>query len=381
MRVLARVSRASATMTSRRDAILARAAALSSSDSDADADVSARDGDRARALGRRRPTVPLEERPVRRDAPYLPPGDRSRSAGAGAAAAAAANRGDAASTSGAETFSRAERAAKEDARLLTRLPESERPMVTQEFSMRARAKVPRAARQRFLDALTAKKLRAAADVGARDDVGMEWLETHPEARARAVREAIEEEMKIHARATSKVTYRNLAARLAMRGGVSEKPAPGALMQGYGCVEADSIDLSRAMRVRGDAVRFFVDACKHRSGNAHPRWLEESADEDGETTNEIVAKLERRSREEEEEEDETVSPEAVVAKVCRERVERLVKTGSCDAALAGVVERKAVEKVMARHVNARDASFVERERKSIEKLVSNQAKRESSRRMT
>ena len=360
---------------------MARAAALSSSDSDADADVSARDGDRARALGRRRPTVPLEERPVRRDAPYLPPGDRSRRAGAAAAAAAPANRGDAASTSGAETFSRAERAAKEDARLLTRLPESERPMVTQEFSMRARAKVPRAARQRFLDALTAKKLRAAAGVGARDDVGMEWLETHPEARARAVREAIEEELKIHARATSKVTYRNLAARLAMRGGVSEKPAPGALMQGYGCVEADSIDLSRAMRVRGDAVRFFVDACKHRSGNAHPRWLEESADEDGETTNEIVAKLERRSREEEEEEDETVSPEAVVAKVCRERVERLVKTGSCDAALAGVVERKAVEKVMARHVNARDASFVERERKSIEKLVSNQAKRESSRRMT
>ena len=368
-------------MPSRRDAILARAAALSSSDSDADADVSARDGDRARALGRRRPTVPLEERPVRRDAPYLPPGDRSRRAGAAAAAAAPANRGDAASTSGAETFSRAERAAKEDARLLTRLPESERPMVTQEFSMRARAKVPRAARQRFLDALTAKKLRAAAGVGARDDVGMEWLETHPEARARAVREAIEEELKIHARATSKVTYRNLAARLAMRGGESEKPAPGALMQGYECAEADSIDLSRAMRVRGDAVRFFVDACKHRSGNAHPRWLEESADEDGETTNEIVAKLERRSREEEEEEDETVSPEAVVAKVCRERVERLVKAGACDAALAGVVERKAVEKVMARHVNARDASFVERERKSIEKLVSNQARRESSRRMT
>ena len=139
-RVLARVSRASATMPSRRDAILARAAALSSSDSDADADVSARDGDRARALGRRRPTVPLEERPVRRDAPYLPPGDRSRR-GRGGGGGAPANRGDAASTSGAETFSRAERAAKEDARLLTRLPESERPMVTQEFSMRARAKV------------------------------------------------------------------------------------------------------------------------------------------------------------------------------------------------------------------------------------------------
>jgi len=371
---------------------LARAAALSWSDSDADADVSARDGDRARALGRHRPTVPLEERAVRRDAPYLPPGDRSRRTGAAAAPPPPANRGDAASTSGAETFSRAERAIKEDARLLTRLPESERPMVTQEFSMRARAKVPRAARQRCLDALTAKKLRAAANVGARDDVGMEWLATHPEARARAVREAIEEELKIHARATSVVTYRNLAARLAMRGGESEKPAPGALMQGYGCAEADSIDLSRATRVRGDAVRFFVDACEHRSGNAHPRWLEESADEeegegdrvlaneDGETTNEMVAKLEneRRSREEV---DETVSPEAVVAKVCRERVERLVKTGACDAALAGVVERKAVEKVMARHVNARDSSFVERERKSIEKLVSNQAKRESSRRMT
>ena len=70
------------------------------------------------------------------------------------------------------------------------------------------------------------------------------------------------------------------------------------MQGYECAEADSIDLSRAMRVRGDAVRFFVDACKHRSGNAHPRWLEESADEDGETTNERSSrssKTKRRTR--------------------------------------------------------------------------------------
>ena len=88
-------------------------------------------------------------------------------------------------------------------------------------------------------------------------------------------------------------------------------------------------VSRDARARGRRA-IFVDACKHRSGNAHPRWLEESADEDGETTNEIVAKLEN---EEEDEEDETVSPEAVVAKVCRERVERLVKAGACDAALA------------------------------------------------
>jgi hypothetical protein len=213
-------------------------------------------------------------------------------------------------------------------------------------------------------------------------------------------------MKIHARATSKVTYRNLTVRLMMRGGESEKPAPGALMQEYRCAEADAIDLSRAAWVRGDAVRFFVDACKHRSGNAHPRWLEESAgeedsesvladEEDGETTDEIVVELEndRRSREmeaeaeaeaakvEKEEDGDTVSPEAVVEKVCREFVERLVETGACDAAVASVVQRKAVQKIMARHVNAQDASFVERERKSIEKLVSNQAKHESSRRTT
>jgi hypothetical protein len=395
-------------MTSRREVILARAAALASSDSDASDDVSTREGDGARALGRRRRTVPLEERAIRRDAPYLPPGDRSRRVDAAAArpaaAAATANRGEAASTSGVETFSRAERAAKEDARLLTRLPEGERPMVTQEFSMRAPAKVPRAARQRFLDALAAKKLRASAGVGAREDVGTEWMETHSEARARAVREAIEEEMKIHARATSKVTYRNLTVRLMMRGGESEKPVPGALMQEYRCAEADVIDLSRAAWVRGDAVRFFVDACKHRSGNAHPRWLEESAgeedgervladEEDGETTDKIVIELEndRRSREveaeaeaakvEKEEDGDTVSPEAVVAKVCREFVKRLVETGACDTAVASVVQRKAVQKIMDRHVNAPDASFVERERKSIEKLVSNQAKHESSRRTT
>ena len=69
-------------------------------------------------------------------------------------------------------------------------------MVTQEFSMR---RWPRWRGETTISRRAdGEKLRAAAGVGARDDVGMEWLETHPEARARAVREAIEEELKIHA---------------------------------------------------------------------------------------------------------------------------------------------------------------------------------------
>ena len=77
---------------SRREAILARAAALAESSSD-DADASTRDVDGVRPLGRRRTFVPLEELTrERKDAPFRPPGDRraaARAADAGARGTAA----------------------------------------------------------------------------------------------------------------------------------------------------------------------------------------------------------------------------------------------------------------------------------------------------
>jgi hypothetical protein len=184
---------ARATMSSRREAILARAAALAESSSDDDADASMRDVDGVRPLGRRRTFVPLEELTAeRKDAPFRPPGDRR--------AAARAPDSDARGTpSTAPPRSMplavdADAWAKEDAKLLMYLPESERPMVTQMFSMRAPAKVPRAVRQRFLNALAARKLRSKAHVGARECVSEAWMSSHPDERKSAVEEALKEEM-------------------------------------------------------------------------------------------------------------------------------------------------------------------------------------------
>ena len=252
---------------SRREAILARAAALAESSSDDDADASTRDVDVVRPLGRRRTFVPLEElTSERKDAPFRPPGDRRAAPRAPDGASGTAATATPRSTPIAVD---AEEWAKEDAKLLTHLPESERPMVTQAFSMRAPAKVPRAVRQRFLNALAARKLRSQAKVGVRECVSEAWISTHPDERKSAVEEAVKEEMKVHAKATSKATYRNLSAQLMLRGGESAKAEPGALKQEYECSAANDIDLTRCSTVRGDeAVEFFIAACKHRDGSAH-----------------------------------------------------------------------------------------------------------------
>ena len=97
----------------------------------------------------------------------------------------------------------------------------------------------------------------------------------------------------------------------------------------------------------------------------------TADED-ETTNEIVAKLEN------EEEDEETRPFPGGGRFSVSRARRTTREGwRVRRRAGGRVERKAEKR---RVTNARDASPVERERKST-KTVSNQARRESSRRMT
>ena len=378
---------------SRREAILARAAALAESSSDDDADASTRDVDVVRPLGRRRTFVPLEElTSERKDAPFRPPGDRR----------AAPRAPDGASGMAATATPRsmpiavdAEEWAKEDAKLLTHLPESERPMVTQVFSMRAPAKVPRAVRQRFLNALAARKLRSQAKVGVRECVSEAWISTHPDERKSAVEEAVKEEMKVHAKATSKATYRNLSAQLMLRGGESAKAEPGALKQEYECSAANDIDLTRCSTVRGDeAVEFFIAACKHRDGSAHRAATvkvkvevgrEEDADaEESETLDETCDAAPRIDEPSNDVAGKKITHSAVevaVRKLCRDYVQLLVDTGACEAALASIVEEKVVNKVMMRHQNDRDDSFLIKESASIRKLVASQLKHENARRAT
>ena len=378
---------------SRREAILARAAALAESSSDDDADASTRDVDVVRPLGRRRTFVPLEElTSERKDAPFRPPGDRRAAPRAPDGASGTAATATPRSTPIAVD---AEEWAKEDAKLLTHLPESERPMVTQAFSMRAPAKVPRAVRQRFLNALAARKLRSRANVGVRERVSEAWISAHPDERKSAVEEAVKEEMKLHAKATSKATYRNLSAQLMLRGGESAKAEPGALKQEYECSAANDIDLTRCSTVRGDeAVEFFIAACKHRDGSAHRAATvevkvevgrEEDADaEESETLDETCDAAPRIDEPSNDVAGKKITHSAVevaVRKLCRDYVQLLVDTGACEAALASIVEEKVVNKVMMRHQNDRDDSFLIKESASIRKLVASQLKHENARRAT
>ena len=128
--------------------------------------------------------------------------------------------------------------------------------------------MPKAVRQKFLNTLAAKKLREAAGVGAHKDILETWIHANIDACRSAVKDAVDEEIKIHVKATSNVTYRNLSAQLLLRGGTSPKPPPGALAQDYQSNAADLIDLVDARTVRGDALVFFVHACKRRKGDAH-----------------------------------------------------------------------------------------------------------------
>ena len=331
-----------------------------------------------RALGRRRARdwLPLEERSERRDAPYRPRGDRAPT-GTTERTGAVERVNDARGTATRGTAARgtaedAERQAKANSVMLGMLPDGERPMVEQAFSIRAPSKVPRAARQRFLDALAAKKLRDAAGVGPRAAVSEEWLRAHPKERARAIGEAVTEEGKIHAKATSKVTYKNMAAQLMLRGGESVKPAPGALKQEYKCDAADGVDLSVARTVRGDAFTFFIDACRHRSGNAHPRWFDESVEDVDDAKTIESDDIEQPSPE------VMVSPEVAVCALCRTYIKSLVESGAYDDSLSEIVKEKVVKKVMARRRDATDASFVDKESASIQKLIASQFEAETKR---
>jgi len=374
---------------SRRDAILARAALLASSSSDdEDADVGApqdKSQPFMRALARRPVTTPLEERSERTDAPYRPPGDRAvapRSQKVRAAPAPApAPRAE--SNAGAN----AEAMAKADAKLL--LKSGKQPIVEQAFSLAAPAKVPRAVRQKFLNVLAAKKLRAAANVGARDDVSSEWIDAHGDKVRRAMTDAVEEEQKLLAKASSKVTYRNLSAQLLLRGGASAKPAPGATAQDYKCDAANVIDLDEARIVRGNARVFFVSACKRRLGEAHARFGVEPVVVNEETSVErTILPLQPLKVDEIDDAaplSESLSANALqcesatlaVKNFCRNHLNTLLESKLTTTEIASIVEAKVVAKVMRKHVNARNGNFLVKEADSVMKLLAMQVKHETN----
>lgn len=364
---------------SRRNAILAQAARIAAGGSDceeADEDINNEDATEPKPLGRRKASVPLEERVERRDAPFRPRGDRvapPRPVPASTPLSTSARETPPRATTQASAED-ASKAAKDDAKLLLKLPESERPMVQQAFALHAPAKVPRAVRQMFVNALAAKKLRSAAGVGAREDVSEAWMDANPLARRSAVGDAMDEERKLHGKATSKVTYRSMSAQLMLRGGSTPKPEPGALKQEYRCAAAEDIDLAQARIVRGDAaVGFFVDACRHRSGNAHPRWLEESmgVDESEESEDERVEERAAPAK----------SGDAFLRELCRRTIEPFVEAGRCDDALAKMVEDKVVRKVIARHGEGFSVDEISKRAESVRKLILDQTKHETSRRVT
>jgi hypothetical protein len=357
---------------SRRNAILAQAARIAAGVSACEEDND-KDATEPKPLGRRKASVPLEERVERRDAPFRPRGDRAAPPRPVPASTPSSASGgvNAARTSSCDAVAEdASKGAKDDAKLLLKLPESERPMIQQVFALHAPAKVPRAVRQMFVNALAAKKLRSAAGVGAREDIAEAWMDANPLARRSAVRDAMDEESKLHGKATSKVTYRNMSAQLMLRGGSTPKPEPGALKQEYRCAAAEDIDLAQARIVRGDAaVGFFVDACRHRSGNAHPRWLEESMDVDEEESEED---------EREEQRAPTQSGDEFLRELCRRTIEPFVQAGRCDGTLAKIVEDKVVRKVIARHGQGFSVDAISKRAESICKLILDQTKHEMSR---
>ena len=100
----------------------------------------------------------------------------------------------------------------DDNALLRRLPPGERPMVPSDPS--GKVKVPRATRQATLDALTASAIRAAFSAKAAregEDPDETWLAARPKTRRRAIARGVDAEARLFEKATSKISYRGLAA--------------------------------------------------------------------------------------------------------------------------------------------------------------------------
>ena len=368
----------------------------------------------------------------------------------------------------------------DDNALLRRLPPGERPMVPSD--PRGKVKVPRATRQATLDALTASAIRAAFSAKAAregEDPDETWLAARPKTRRRAIARGVDAEARLFEKATSKISYRGLAAA-ALRetpdedgdgdgdeDGVSDgarraesaakrqrpdeksvvtfaasraggaglsvadrravedavafaeagfrakerrnaaagagvaglrEPDPGALLQGYARDAAATVSLTDARIVRGErSVAFFravarwfdpprakIDDGKRRDGSREPRRREPKRREPEEPEPEepepepdgndpakpkpdrAPASTHRASPPEDHDPDGTDPPGSpVVVAAVRAFVaaylDPLVDVGAVSASVAADVHTRVVAKVMRKRADARDASFLNREK--------------------
>ena len=338
----------------------------------------------------------------------------------------------------------------DDNALLRRLPPGERPMVPSD--PRGKVKVPRATRQATLDALTASAIRAAFSAKAAregEDPDETWLAARPKTRRRAIARGVDAEARLFEKATSKISYRGLAAA-ALRetpdededgdgdeDGVSDgarraesaakrqrpdeksvvtfaasraggaglsvadrravedavafaeagfrakerrnaaagagvaglrEPDPGALLQGYARDAAATVSLTDARIVRGErSIAFFravarwfdpprakIDDGKRRDGSREPR------------------RREPKRREPEEPDEPEPDPDgndppgspvvvAAVRAFVAAYLDPLVDVGAVSASVAADVHTRVVAKVMRKRADARDASFLNREK--------------------
>ena len=174
--------------------------------------------------------------------------------------------------------------------LLGRLPDGERPIIATRASLthggvvRSVTKVPRAARQATLDALTAAALvaeaeaRGVAPADAFAAMDARWLAARPKTRRRAIAAGVEAEARVFEAAASAAAYRGLAASaLRAVGGAAEgEPHPGGA---GGANRRDVPDAEAVPETLPDELSVVPRAARNRRGDARSsRGFPSRADE-------------------------------------------------------------------------------------------------------
>ena len=163
--------------------------------------------------------------------------------------------------------------------LLGRLPNGERPIIATHASLthggvvRSVTKVPRAARQATLDALTAAALTAEAEArgvapaDAFAAMDARWLAARPKTRRRAIAAGVEAEARVFAAAASAAAYRGLAASaLRALGGAAEGEPGGAVGANRSDVPDADADRTESPD-RPDELSVVPRAARNRRGDA------------------------------------------------------------------------------------------------------------------
>ena len=173
--------------------------------------------------------------------------------------------------------------------LLGRLPDGERPVIATRASLtnggvvRSVTKVPRAARQATLDALTAAALvaeaeaRGVAPADAFAAMDARWLAARPKTRRRAIAAGVEAEARVFEAAASAAAYRGLAASALRAVGGAAEGEPG--KSSGGANRRDVSDAEAVPETLPDELSVVPRAARNRRGGARSsRGFPSRADE-------------------------------------------------------------------------------------------------------